>query len=57
MNHCLVYHPYCVQGKLAINPLALAPGATPPTNTPTEKAVSFDEPIQPKTTLTSLTKV
>ena len=44
------------QSKLAINPLALSPGAAPPTATPTEKAVSFEEPIQVKT-LSSLTKV
>ena len=46
-----------LQSELAINPLAMVPGAAPPTkNTPTETSVVFDEPVKPNT-LTSLTKV
>lgn len=41
---------------LQINPQALLPGAAPPTKTPQETAVSFDQPVQTKT-LASMTKV
>ena len=53
----IVYNYYdYTQGTLGINPLALVPGATRPVETPQEKAVSFDEPVQANT-LHSVTKV